>query len=138
MLVRGCLGACVYNDLGTGSRPRDEEELNAYADARGDGEGTPYINKSTNWVQGIMEKGFLTPIIKEVSNDGKKMWFSQDGTDYIANLTPLGVNFIEKASFYNGPNIQKPKGPSVNPQISYNVDDQPDWEEENANPQNQK
>jgi len=114
--------------------------LNAYADARGDGDGTPYINKSTNWVQGIMEKGFLTPIIKEVSNDGKKMWFSQDGIDYIANLTSLGVNFIEKATFGNfrGPNIQKPEGPSVNPQISYNVDDQQTWEENDDDPQNRK
>jgi len=130
----------VYNDLGSGSRPRDEDDLNAYADARGDGDGTPYINKSTNWVQGIMEKGFLTPIIKEVSNDGKKMWFSQDGIDYIANLTSLGVNFIEKATFGNfrGPNIQKPEGPSVNPQISYNVDDQQTWEENDDDPQNRK
>jgi len=130
----------VYNSLGSPhpDKDRDEDDLNAYADARGDGSGTPYINKSTNWVQGIMEKGFLTPIIKEVSNDGKKMWFSQDGTDYIANLTSFGVNFIEKATFYNGPNIQKPKGPSVNPQISFNVDDQQDWEENDANPQNRK
>ena len=111
----------VYNDLGTGSRPRDEDDLDAYAEARSD---SPYVTK--NWVQGIMEKGFLTPVIKEVSNDGKKMWFTQDGTDYIANLTPIGVNFIEKATFGQGPAIQKPKGPSVNPQISYNVDDQED------------
>jgi len=112
----------VYNYLGSPhpDKDRDEDDLNAYADARGDGSGTPYINKSTNWVQGIMEKGFPTPIIKEVSNDGKKMWFSQDGTDYIANLTSFGVNFIEKAGFYNGPNIKGSDGPSKNPQINYN------------------
>ena len=110
----------IYNDLGTGSRPRDEDDLNAYADARGDGEGTPYINKSTNWVQGIMEKGFPTPLIKEVSNDGKKMWFSQDGTDYIASLTPFGVNFIEKATFGMGPSIEGSQGPSKNPGAEYN------------------
>ena len=112
----------VYNSLGSPhpDKDRDEDDLNAYADARGDGEGTPFINKSTNWVQGIMEKGFLTPIIKEVSNDGKKMWFSQDGTDYIANLTPFGVNLIEKATFGQGPNIEGSNGPSKNPQMNYN------------------
>ena len=100
--------------------------MNAYAEARSD---TPYVNNK-NWLQGVMEKGFPTPIIKEVSNDGKKMWFSQDGTDYIANLTPFGVNFIEKATFGNsfgqGPVKTKTKGPSDNPQMSYNVDDQED------------
>ena len=127
----------VYNSLGSPhpDKQKDVDELNAYAEARSD---SPYVNITKTWVQGIMEKGFLTPIIKEVTNDGKKMWFSQDGTDYIANLTSSGVNFIEKASFYNGPNIQKPKGPSVNPQISFNVDDQQDWEDNDANPQNRK
>jgi hypothetical protein len=127
----------VYNSLSGNRTPHDDEY---YENRKSDDDPTKPVNlnRPQNWVEGLMSKGFLTPIIKEVSNDGKKMWFSQDGTDYIANLTSFGVNFIEKADFYNGPNIQKPKGPSVNPQISYNVDDQQDWEENDANPQNRK
>ena len=78
------------------------------------------------WVEGIMEKGYTTPIIKQVADDGSKMWFQQDGVDYVANLNAFGVSHIEKATFGQGPAIQKPKGPSVNPNISYNVDDQED------------
>jgi len=127
----------VYNSLSGNRTPHDDEY---YENRQSDDDPTKPVNlnKPQNWVEGLMSKGFLTPIIKQVSKDGKKMWFSQDGTDYVANLTPFGVNFIEKAEFYNGPNIQKPKGPSVNPQISYNVDDQQDWEENDANPQNRK
>jgi len=101
-----------------------ETDIDTYGEARkSDDDPTKMVelDKPQNWVQGIMEKGFLTPIIKQVSNDGKKMWFSQDGTDYIADLTPLGVNFIEKATFgfYQG-QIKKPtNGPSDNPKISY-------------------
>ena len=102
------------------------------------------LDKPQHWVQGIMEKGFPTPIIKQVSNDGKKMWFSQDGTDYIADLTPLGVNFIEKATFgfYQGQVKRNTNGPSDNPQMNFNpmtmrnknVDDSLEHEEDdNAN-----
>jgi len=121
----------VYNSLSGNRKPHDDE----YYDNRmsDDDPLKPIkLDNPKNWVQGLMSKGFPTPIIKEVSKDGKKMWFSQDGTDYIANLTPLGVNFIEKAtfgtSFGQGPNIKGSNGPSKNPQISYNVDDQEDAE----------
>jgi len=99
------------------------------------------LDKPQNWVQGLMSKGFLTPIIKQVSNDGKKMWFSQDGTDYIADLTSFGVNFIEKATFGTGPHIKGANGPSKNPQISFDptgMNQQGDYpyegdEDDNAN-----
>jgi hypothetical protein len=74
------------------------------------------------------------------------MWFSQDGTDYIANLTPFGVNFIDKATFGTGfgtgPNIKGANGPSKNPGAEYNpmtmqnknVQDSLEYEEDdNAN-----
>jgi len=126
-----------------------ETDIDTYGEARKpetDSTKMEEWSKPQNWVQGIMAKGFLTPIIKQVSNDGKKMWFSQDGTDYIANLTSLGVNFIEKATFVNsfgkGPDIKPADGPSSNPQINYNpmsmrnknIDDSLDYEEDdNAN-----
>ena len=89
-----------------------------------------------NWVEGVIAKGYLTPIIKQVSNDGKKMWFSQDGVDYIANLHPTGVTHVEKATFGMGPVYKTPQ-----PGVSYNPTDNnkqinSDWdydeEDENA------
>jgi len=124
-----------------------ETDIDTYGEARkSDDDPTKMVelDKPQNWVQGIMEKGFPTPIIKQVSNDGKKMWFSQDGTDYIADLTPLGVNFIEKATFgfYQGQVKRNTNGPSDNPQMNFNpmtmrnknVDDSLEHEEDdNAN-----
>ena len=94
---------------------RDVDEMGEQRKSADDPTNTP-----KNWVQGIMEKGFPNPVIKQVSNDGKKMWFSQSGIDYIANLTPLGVNFIEKATFGMGPSIEGSNGPSKYPQMNYN------------------
>ena len=89
-----------------------------------------------NWVEGVVAKGYLTPIIKQESIDGKRMWFSQDGVDYIANLHPTGVTHVEKATFGMGPVYKTPQ-----PGVSYNPTDNnkqinSDWdydeEDENA------
>ena len=62
------------------------------------------------------------------------MWFSQDGIDFVASLGATGINFVEKASFGQGPIFKDPNGPSANPGFKY----QPalpseDEEENNAN-----
>ena len=126
----------LYNGMGS-KKDRSIEELDKYADARksdDDPTKTPQ-----NWVEGIVSKGYLTPIIKQVSNDGTKMWFSQDGIDFIANLHPTGVTHVEKASFGQGPSIEGSNGPSKNPQMSYNpmsnrnknMEDSFEYEEDN-------
>ena len=56
---------------------------------------------SKNWIDTLVEKGFTSPLIKEVSPDLKQMWFSQDNIDYVAQLSSDGVGFIEKATFSN-------------------------------------
>ena len=56
---------------------------------------------SKNWIDTLVEKGFTSPLIKEVSPDLKQMWFSQDNIDYVAQLSSNGVGFIEKATFSN-------------------------------------
>ena len=116
----------TYNARGQGE-PHDIDRL---GEVRKDDMDPTKTESATNrpktWVEGIMEKGYTTPIIKQVADDGSMMWFQQDGVDYIANLNAFGVSHIEKATFGQGPAIQKPKGPSVNPNVSYNVDDQED------------
>ena len=46
-----------------------------------------------------MERGFSSPLIKEVTPDGSQMWFSQDGIDYVADLSGIGVTNVSKATF---------------------------------------
>ena len=45
------------------------------------------------------------PIIKEVSEDGKQLWFISNGVDYVGNVLTNGNVFVEKAKFANGPSL---------------------------------
>ena len=74
--------------------PNEERDLDSYAEARS-------MELSKNWIDTLVEKGFTSPLIKEVSPDLKQMWFSQDNIDYVAQLSSDGVGFIEKATFSN-------------------------------------
>ena len=38
------------------------------------------------WIEQIMEQGFMAPMIKQVTPDGKQMWFVDNGIDYVADL----------------------------------------------------
>ena len=51
-----------------------------------------------------MEQGFTTPVIKQVTPDGKQMWFIDDGIDYVADL---GTHVhVQKATFK--PTLRQP------------------------------
>jgi len=103
----------LYNHLGSPhpKKNRDGNDLDDYGEARKD-DMDPTKNSKT-WVQGIMDKGYTTPVIKQVADDGSKMWFTQDGVDYIADLNPLGVTHIQKASFGQGPVYKDPHTPGI-------------------------
>jgi hypothetical protein len=125
----------LYNDMGS-KKERSIEELDEYADARKSDDDPTKTPK--NWVEGIISKGYLTPLIKQVSDDGKKMWFSQDGVDYIADLHSTGVTHVQKATFGMGPTYKAADGPSKNPSANYsptgnNKQGEWDYEEENEN-----
>ena len=55
------------------------------------------MDEPQTWVNSLMDKGFDMPFIKQVSPDGKQMWFTQDTVDYVAHLNGSGVVHIEKA-----------------------------------------
>ena len=57
------------------------------------------IMKNVTWMEALLEKGFTSPLIKEVSPDGTKMWFIQNNQDYVADLSIIGQVFVEKATF---------------------------------------
>ena len=52
---------------------------------------------SKTWVGSLNEKGFSSPVIKQVL--GSQMWFIQDGVDYVATLGTSVVMNVEKAKF---------------------------------------
>jgi hypothetical protein len=98
--------------------PGEERDIDEYAEARKkkgedrqwgikDIGGSP-ITKT--WVESLLEKGFGSPVIKEVKDN--QMWFLQDGIDYIATLGASGVTNVEKATF-------RPTGNPTRPSISY-------------------
>ena len=90
--------------------PNEERDIDEYAEARAHkaenrngsikdiGGGHP-INKT--WMGDLMQKGFTSPVIKEISPDGSKLWFLQNGIDFVADLGPSGVLDIAKATFSN-------------------------------------
>ena len=57
------------------------------------------------WIEQIMEQGFMTPTIKQVTPDGKQMWFIENGIDYVADLGPRV--HVQKAAFK--PTLRQPK-----------------------------
>jgi len=108
--------------------PLEEDNVDDIADARAEGK---------SWMSDLFDKGYTSPLIKEVNTLGTKMWFAQDGVDFVADLNAMGVTHIEKASFGQGPIYKAPKGPSEKPVISYNPSQTGNWrdaeEEDNAN-----
>ena len=56
---------------------------------------------TSTWIDSLSDQGYQFPIIKQVSPDGNKVWFSNNGEDYTGNLSGTGVSKIEKAYFGN-------------------------------------
>ena len=62
---------------------------------------TKEMIKSTTWVESLTDQGFPSPVIKEINDDGKQLWFISDGVDYVGNILSNGHVFVEKATFAN-------------------------------------
>ena len=66
----------------------------------------------------------LQPILKDMTSDGKQLWFVNEGIDYTATLGSGGILGVEKATFKN--TIDTPKI-SYNPtQVGNNRDEDED------------
>ena len=79
--------------------PNEERDIDEYAEARSKND----LTLSSDFMTSLYNKGYTAPEIKEVSPDFSKMWFAQNGTDYVASLGPLGVVDVEKATFPKPP-----------------------------------
>ena len=76
--------------------PDEERDIDEYAEARAK---KNELTLSKSWVESLSEKGFTSPIIKEVNPALTKMWFSENNIDYGANLGSNGITTVEKAIF---------------------------------------
>ena len=56
-----------------------------------------------SWMQDLMEKGYPSPLVKELSDDGTKLWFSQNDGNYAAFLDKGRLARVEKATFARPP-----------------------------------
>jgi len=59
-----------------------------------------------SWMQDLMEKGYPSPLIKELSEDGSKLWFSQDDSNFVAFLHSGRLARVEKATFAKPPEVK--------------------------------
>jgi hypothetical protein len=76
--------------------PGEERDIDEYAEARAK---KNELTLSKTWMESLSEKGFYSPLIKEVTSDMKQMWFSENNVDYVAELSSGGVTNIQKAIF---------------------------------------
>jgi hypothetical protein len=100
--------------------PHEERDIDEYADARAAKNTLTLMQDSKTWVESLIQKGFTMPFIKQVSPDGKQMWFAQDSVDYIAQLNGSGVVHIEKAKVDPGVHPQSPHHPGYKNYSNYN------------------
>jgi hypothetical protein len=100
--------------------PHEERDIDEYADARAAKNTLTLMQDSQTWVESLIQKGFNMPFIKQVSPDGKQMWFAQDSVDYVAQLNGSGVVHIEKAKVDPGVHPQSPHHPGYKNYSSYN------------------
>ena len=59
-----------------------------------------------SWMQDLMEKGYPSPLVKELSEDGSKLWFSQDNNNFVAFLHSGRLARVEKATFAKPPEVK--------------------------------
>ena len=76
--------------------PDEERDIDEYAEARAN---KNELTLSKTWVQSLNDRGFTSPIIKQLTPDSSQMWFSQNNIDYVAELSPTGITHVEKATF---------------------------------------
>jgi len=83
--------------------PNEERDIDEYAEARSK---KNELTLSSDFMTSLYNQGYTAPEIKEVSPDFSKMWFAQNGTDYVADLGPMGVTSVAKATFATPPKRQ--------------------------------
>jgi len=68
-----------------------------------------------SWMQDLVDQGYPAPLIKELSDDGTKLWFSQNESQYVAFLDDGRLSRVEKATFARPPEPVKTEITSSSP-----------------------
>ena len=90
--------------------PFEERDIDEFAEGRNKKNALTLMSKS--WVGDLASRGFVAPILKDLTSDGKQLWFVNEGVDYTATVGSAGILGVEKATFKN--TIDTP-GISYNP-----------------------
>ena len=77
-----------------------------------------------SWMQDLADKGYPAPLIKEMSDDGTKLWFSQNESQYVAFLDDGRLSRVEKATFARPPEIISTKVETSNSVIEDILNDE--------------
>ena len=105
--------------------PDEERDIDEYAEARAK---KNELTLSKSWVESLADKGFGSPVIKELNADLTKMWFSENNVEYVANLGTNGVTTVEKAIFPDPakftPRGTKGKTKTATEPTDINIDDE--------------
>jgi hypothetical protein len=68
-----------------------------------------------SWMQDLADQGYPAPLIKELSDDGTKLWFSQNDNNFVAFLHDGRLARVEKATFAKPPESPTTTETSSNP-----------------------
>ena len=119
---KGRTGGITPNWADKHSGTDEERDIDKYAEARAN---KNELTLSKTWVQSLLEKGFTSPVIKEITPSLNQMWFSQDDKDYVANLSPTGITHVEKAIFGDATRFSRNKQevPKAKPNNTNDDDD---------------
>ena len=83
--------------------PLDERDIDEYADARAnkaEDRAFGLVKGGTStWMDALYDLGYTSPLVKEITPDGNKMWFMDSNKSFVAYLTPYGVSKVEPATF---------------------------------------
>ena len=77
-----------------------------------------------SWMQDLMEKGYPSPLVKELSDDGSKLWFSQNDDDFVAHLHNGRLSRVEKATFARPPEVKTTEIAQTDPVIEDIMNDE--------------
>jgi hypothetical protein len=58
-----------------------------------------------SWMQDLADQGYPAPLVKQLSDDGSKLWFSQNNDNFVAFLHNGRLARVEKATFAKPPEI---------------------------------
>ena len=77
-----------------------------------------------SWMQDLMQKGYPSPLVKELSEDGSKLWFSQNGDNFVAYLHNGRLARVEKATFARPPEVKTTEIAQTDPVIEDIMNDE--------------